>query len=805
MHQAWVTLVESRETWPLLPLVPRSIGPTPSQRSDDAGIDVDLGPRAGIWPTLALQSASDVLETNHFGHQGIRHHLAVGVGRDCFTDPCRPTKDPDNRHVAEGDLTTVDQAGLPGEADQNHTPSWLDPVQTGRRDAGVVGGVDHCVEGPRAQVFSIEVGAVNSHAACQLEAGVIDANDMDLETFGEGELGGQEPDRPRAKNQKTLPRLEGGGADRADRACPRLHQGRRRQRDRFGDLVEGTGGHDHLLGQGPRPTAANPYLMTELADVVTATLATFTSPAPEHGVAGDSLASPPWFHSLAQCADPARPLVTNLKRIAGVPLTQVGHLARVELNVGAADAYPLHVNHDLAGGGERRLHFVDSGVVGPMENECAHPLSIPPPASKCGVGVTVPTLRQDDIVNELRGLGDLLTLAVERVTAPVEGVHRAIADRSLRWTGSAGAPARRVTDATIAVLYDAIRVTGSALGTTVGLGAMVAGGRSELFSQSRLGSRVQAAINATWGDELEQRRNELRIEMGLRNSEGSPVPLTAADLTASFPSAKPKVVVLVHGLGRTEGCWQGKGSDGPVGLVDRLAADPSVTPVLVRYNSGRHVSENGAELARLLDQLWRSWPTPIEEMALVGHSMGGLVIRSACHVGQAAQYGWVDTVDKVVTVATPHLGAPLEKAANVVSWGLRVAPESRSLADFLDARSAGIKDLRFGAIVEDDWRGAEPDALLHNTVSNVPPLEGADHHFVAAVFTSDPTHPVGALLGDLMVRAASGTGRGRRRQIEATDVRVLGGRRHFDLLHDPEVLDQVLAWLTTSTLAPAAV
>ncbi len=164
--------------------------------------------------------------------------------------------------------------------------------------------------------------------------------------------------------------------------------------------------------------------------------------------------------------------------------------------------------------------------------------------------------------------------------------------------------------------------------------------------------------------------------------------------------------------------------------------------------------------------------------------MGGLVIRSACQVGKAAEHAWVGALDKVVTVGTPHLGAPLEKAANVVSWSLRVAPESRPLADFLDARSVGIKDLRFGAIVEEDWRGTEPDALLRNTVGDVRPLEGVDHHFVAAVVTDNPRHPVGALIGDLMVRAASGIGQGRNRSIEASDVHVHGGRRHFDLLHD---------------------
>jgi pimeloyl-ACP methyl ester carboxylesterase len=216
---------------------------------------------------------------------------------------------------------------------------------------------------------------------------------------------------------------------------------------------------------------------------------------------------------------------------------------------------------------------------------------------------------------------------------------------------------------------------------------------------------------------------------------------------------------------------------------------------MVRYNTGRHVSDNGAELAELLERLWKAWPTPIESVSLVGHSMGGLVIRSACLLGDAADLDWVNALEHVITVATPHLGAPLEKAANIVSWGLRAMPESRPLAEFLDARSLGIKDLRFGIIAQGDPPDAESPESSRSVQADPPPMPGVDHHFVAAVITNDPAHPVGAMLGDLMVRAASGTGRGRRRQIEATDTQVLGGRRHFDLLHDSEIQDQVIAWL----------
>jgi pimeloyl-ACP methyl ester carboxylesterase len=489
--------------------------------------------------------------------------------------------------------------------------------------------------------------------------------------------------------------------------------------------------------------------------------------------------------------------VADAKRVFGVALAQVVHLPGVELDVGTTYACTLHFDDYLTGGGNRPLDLVDPGVGGSVKYQRAHQPSIPFPPAKCDSSVTVAPVTKSDANSELLGLGDLIGLVVDRIASPVEGVHRALADRSLRWTGVGGESTRRMVDTAISTFYSAIRLSGSAVGTSVGLGASVASSRSQPLSESRFGSRVQAAINATWGDDLEQRGSEMSIEMSVRNVGGTPIRISPDAFAASFPDPGVRVVVLVHGLGRTESCWQAKG--GQTGLWDLLAADPSRSTVMVRYNTGRHISENGADLARLLDQVWRSWPTPIESISLVGHSMGGLVIRSACHVGQAARQSWVETVDKVVTVGTPHLGAPLEKVANIVSWGLRATPESRPIAEFLDARSVGIKDLRFGAIIEEDWLGKEPDALLRNTVTNIPPLEGVDHHFAAAVVTSDPTHPVGALVGDLMVRAASGTGQGRGRRIEATDIRVLGGRRHFDLIHDAEVLDQVMTWLTNST------
>ena len=96
----------------------------------------------------------------------------------------------------------------------------------------------------------------------------------------------------------------------------------------------------------------------------------------------------------------------------------------------------------------------------------------------------------------------------------------------------------------------------------------------------------------------------------------------------------------------------------------------------VRYNTGLHVSENGRGLARLLDEMVEEWPCQLEELVLIGHSMGGLVARSACHYGAS----WTDRVRHVFCLGSPHLGADLEKGANVLGsrWaGCRRRSRSR--------------------------------------------------------------------------------------------------------------------------------
>lgn len=367
-------------------------------------------------------------------------------------------------------------------------------------------------------------------------------------------------------------------------------------------------------------------------------------------------------------------------------------------------------------------------------------------------------------------LGTAVALVVERIVEPVEAMHRTL---TRPWFAAFGAPGRMVGlahDTITGLVYGSIRTGAAAV--AVGIDTRVA-------VDSPSAEVAQAFVDGLWGDELGRHGPRLATSMSVRDRQGGPIPV-GPDLAAALPTATGRVVVLVHGLIETERCWHG--TDGRPGLIDSLEDHPVLTPVAVRYNSGLPVASNGALLASLLEALHAHWPQPVRSIALVGHSMGGLVARSACAAADRAGHRWIEEVTDVITIGSPHRGAPLEKLVAIVARALGAAPQSRPLADFLDARSQGIKDLRFGSIGVDP--GAEP--------GSAGPAGDVEHHFVAGVITANPVHPVGALVGDLMVRPASST---RAREVAPSSVAVVGGTHHFDLLHQPAVVDRVMGWL----------
>ncbi|HYB24428.1 MAG TPA: hypothetical protein VED41_11565 [Solirubrobacteraceae bacterium] len=410
---------------------------------------------------------------------------------------------------------------------------------------------------------------------------------------------------------------------------------------------------------------------------------------------------------------------------------------------------------------------------------------------------------RDTQPNEVRALSALAFDELRGFPGAIRDMHLGIAERAFRGVGPAALPAKLVHDAIASRAYGAIGAGASGLGRALdgvlerhGIGEGVA------LSSTEKGSFGIAVLNGLIGDRLEREGSALAQPTSVR-IRGERVELDARALRDAFPQATPRLAVFIHGLTGDEFCWHW-GAGEPYG--SRLASDLGCTPVYLRYNSGLHISENGRMVAALLGELVEAWPVEVQQIALVGHSMGGLVARSAAHQAHERGRTWVGHVGHVVSLGTPHLGAPLEQGVHRAAVALEKLPETRMLSGFLKKRSAGIRDLRHGSLVDEDWRGRDPEALRAVACREVPLLAWATHCFVSATITRDPRHPLGRLLGDMLVLKPSASGRGGTRRIPFRDEHGhhVGGTHHLALLNHPEVYERLHGWLAAAPRALAA-
>ena len=389
---------------------------------------------------------------------------------------------------------------------------------------------------------------------------------------------------------------------------------------------------------------------------------------------------------------------------------------------------------------------------------------------------------------EIRAVSKLGGHAAAGLVSRIEQAHLATGQRVFATLGPVSAMARPAHDRVTRAVYLAVRTVGRVAGAMGGPAASLLGAGSQPLSREPGGGRALAALNAVTGDRLGPDLAPLAIRMAVRAAGRDVNPLTADAVAAKFPHATPSVAVFVHGLAETENSWHWRaGASMPYG--PRLAAEFGYTPVYIRYNTGRHVSGNGHDLAELLESLMTAWPERVGEILLIGHSMGGLVIRSACHYGRRDGAAWVNRVRDVFYLGSPHLGAPLARAAGYAGWALGQAPETRPFASMVTL-SDGVKDLRYGYVRDDDWADCDQDCCIRDHRREAPLLAGANHYVVSATVTAGSDNPLGAAVGDLLVRSASA--HGRRGAVRHIPFRVdlsrqLGGMHHFDLLNHRDV------------------
>jgi pimeloyl-ACP methyl ester carboxylesterase len=399
---------------------------------------------------------------------------------------------------------------------------------------------------------------------------------------------------------------------------------------------------------------------------------------------------------------------------------------------------------------------------------------------------------------EARALAHLSLTELGKAARGVSKVHRSIAAGVFGTLGRT--PLRTWSDPTRAV-HDAISegvyaATAGSLETAGGVAGSVVGGWGRPPSHTVPGALGIAVLNGLIGDELTASGSPLASSMQIWHG-GRPVEPTVEALRSAFgaPSDVAAVpghlVVFMHGLMETEIAWNA--GEKP-GYGPRLHEEIGACPVYVRYNSGRHISDNGRELDNLLSALVVCWPVPVHTLTLVGHSMGGLVVRSACHHASDGHSLWLRVLRHTVCLGSPHLGAPLARGVNAAAVALHTTPVTRPFANLLRRRSAGVRDLHHGTVLARDWeQNPDPDRWSQPMATDVWLSPHARHLYVIATVTRSTRHVVGKVVGDGLVLADSGRGRNKRRHVGylADDGLHIGRSNHFTLLND----DTIYEWM----------
>jgi pimeloyl-ACP methyl ester carboxylesterase len=380
---------------------------------------------------------------------------------------------------------------------------------------------------------------------------------------------------------------------------------------------------------------------------------------------------------------------------------------------------------------------------------------------------------------DLRGLSRLVIDALIGATDIVESMHHTIASRP---GIVAAGPAGRTSGIT-GFVYRTVRGTTRVLGhgldkllATLGPGSGASTFEREAFV---------AALNGVWGDHLAATGNPLAIPMALR--------IGGRRYKAALQAPTGRLLVLVHGLAMNDLQWTRQGHD----HGQALARDLGFTPVYLHYNSGRHVSQNGREFAALLDGLVASWTVPLQELVIIGHSMGGLVARSACLIG--AGQPWMAPLTKLLFLGTPHHGAALERGGRLLDALLGVSPYVAPFARLGKARSAGITDLRFGNLQDADWQHRDRHSQARDDRIPTPLPEGVQSYVVAAVMAEKSTSARSAVIGDGLVPLASALGEhgdpALALKLPQSHRFVVTSANHWDLLSRADVYAQLRAWL----------
>ena len=378
-------------------------------------------------------------------------------------------------------------------------------------------------------------------------------------------------------------------------------------------------------------------------------------------------------------------------------------------------------------------------------------------------------------VSDLRGATRLAFDATIGITDLVEKVHHTVQLRH----PPLGASRADVTPGLTGLIYRGIRGATRLIGQGLDKGLAPVAALLPEGESTAVRNAWVSAVNGVYGDHLEYTGNPLAIEMSFRHGGQRVDPERPADV---LQAATDRLLIIVHGLCLNDLQWTRDGQN----RIEAVAVDLGYTPIYLRYNSGRAIARNGRSLADMLEALLGHWPHPVQGLSIVGHSMGGLVARSASHHGRLACHDWLRSLRSLMFLGTPHHGAPLERSGHRLDYVMELSPYVAPFTRLGKARSAGITDLRYGSITP-----AEHEF--------VPLPEGVECYVLGATLAKRRNPVAERLIGDGLVPLNSALGR----HADAARTLAIPKERqwvgyemgHLELLSRPEVYMQLREWL----------
>jgi pimeloyl-ACP methyl ester carboxylesterase len=392
--------------------------------------------------------------------------------------------------------------------------------------------------------------------------------------------------------------------------------------------------------------------------------------------------------------------------------------------------------------------------------------------------------------SELQGLTHLITDATIGVTNLVEAMHKQVVHPPFLPSTNIQKLITSIASITFINIRWSTKLIGNSVSKILALLTPAIGN----IKPSDKKEVLLSVLNGVIGDYLEEKENPLKMNMQFRY-QSKAIQIDSESLKVTLPKINGKILLMIHGSCMSDLQWTRKNHNHGEILSEEL----DKTPIYLNYNSGKHISSNGKILDENLEKLIENWPVPVDEIMIIAHSMGGLLTRSALYYAEQNKNNWTKHLKKVVFLGTPHHGSHVERIGNYLDLILESVPYLKPFARLGKIRSAGVTDLRYGNLIDEDWQNNGRFERKGDQRQHIKLPEQIEFFAIAAITGKETAHASTQILGDTLVDVKSALGKHKKKDknlnFKEENTFIAFENNHLDLLSNPKILDKLKAWL----------